>query len=341
MSVGLRPIGTELISTANFPERQRFRRYAPALVAIAALIAYVGTLGRAEVIPNVLSHAASAVAVWLLGAEVLAPAGAAVAAFVFALHPVHVAAVASAAGRPECFTGLLVLTALLAHRRGSLAAPALFALALASHWGAVVFPAIAAAHDLLLCGEPHAALRGRRTLYAAYGVAALAWGGAVALGVTGPMMEASIVARPDTGLPERLFTFASSTVTQARALLFAPGLSASPQPTSGVVRTVTFGVTMGVLLMVALVYWVRRLWRQTPELAFALVWLPLTLAPIWASLLASAAVLSERALYLASVGVALAIGWVFEHAARRRQARTLALSGAVALAFTACTWIRA
>ncbi len=106
---------------------------------------------------NILWHAAASVLVWFLAAELLAPAAALAAALLFAVHPVHVEAVANVVGRSECMAAAFVLAALLAHRRGSWAAPVLFALALFSKESAIVFLALAVLHDLLLTGG---ALRG-------------------------------------------------------------------------------------------------------------------------------------------------------------------------------------
>ena len=117
---------------------------------------------------NVLWHVAATLLVFALAAELLAPAAALAAALVFAVHPVHVEAVANSVGRLELMTAVWVLAALLAHRRGSRLAPAFYALALLSKENAVVFLALAVASDRLLSTKWRETLRERRWLYASY-----------------------------------------------------------------------------------------------------------------------------------------------------------------------------
>jgi tetratricopeptide (TPR) repeat protein len=75
---------------------------------------------------NVLLHAAATVLVVFLAAELgLSAGGAFVAGLAFAVHPVHVEAVANVAGRAEPLAAALALSALLAYLRGRLAVLAL------------------------------------------------------------------------------------------------------------------------------------------------------------------------------------------------------------------------
>ena len=81
---------------------------------------------------NVLWHVAATTLVFIVAAELLAPMAAAFAAIVFAVHPVHVEAIANVVGRLEPMATVFVLLALLAHRRANYLAPGWFALALLS-----------------------------------------------------------------------------------------------------------------------------------------------------------------------------------------------------------------
>jgi hypothetical protein len=87
---------------------------------------------------NVAWHAAATVLLWVWIRGFLAPAGALVAAALFAVHPVHVEAVANVVGRLELMAAAFIFAALVAHRRGSWFAPLLFACALLSKEHAVV-----------------------------------------------------------------------------------------------------------------------------------------------------------------------------------------------------------
>jgi protein O-mannosyl-transferase len=333
----LLPEGTEPISTANFPTRQRLRRYAPVVTALVAALAYGGAVASAGAVVNVVSHAAAATAVWLLAAELLAPAAAGAAALLFTLHPIHAEAVASAAGRLECLAGLLVIAGLLAHRRGSLFAPALFASALVAQESAVVFLGLAVMHDLLLAGDPRAAVRGRRTLYAVYAIVVVLYVGAVALGLNTLAPHALPAALSDASLARRLLTVAAA----QRSLIIPLHLSAGGQAGTAPAGSMTLGVVLGLLPLAALAYGGARTRRAHPELAFALLWVPVTLAPFLVTLLWGGVAPHDRSLYLASVGVVLALAWTFQRAARRNPVPALACAGALALVFAAWTCVRA
>jgi hypothetical protein len=62
---------------------------------------------------NVLEHGVASVLVYLLLAELAAPAAAFAGALVFAVHPVHVEAVANVVGRAEVMSAIFYLWALL------------------------------------------------------------------------------------------------------------------------------------------------------------------------------------------------------------------------------------
>ena len=128
---------------------------------------------------NVFWHAAATVLVGWLACELLAPVAAGLATILFAVHPVHVEAVSNVVGRLEPMSTVFILAALLAHRRSSYWAPALFALALLCKESAIVLLALAVANDMVLERDWRATLRSRRWLYAAYGGVALVYAAAI------------------------------------------------------------------------------------------------------------------------------------------------------------------
>jgi len=58
---------------------------------------------------NVVWHALATAAVWMLAAELLLPTPALIAALTFAVHPVHVEAVANVVGRLECMAAVFAI----------------------------------------------------------------------------------------------------------------------------------------------------------------------------------------------------------------------------------------
>lgn len=99
---------------------------------------------------NVAWHALATFLVWRLARELMMPAGAIACAALFAVHPVHVEAVANVVGRLECMAAVFALGALLAHRKSSWLALPLFALALLSKENAIVAIALIVVNDVLL-----------------------------------------------------------------------------------------------------------------------------------------------------------------------------------------------
>jgi hypothetical protein len=281
------------------------------------------------------------VMVWFLAAELLAPGAALGAALLFAVHPVHVEAVANVVGRSECMAAFFLLAALLAHRRARWTAPLLFALALASKESAAVFLGIVVLHDLLLAGPASEAFRRRRGLYASYGVVAVAYGATLfALFRAAPILApATIFTGASTA--DRLFTVATLVPEYLRLLLVPVQLSADYLPAVIELETrVTFGVVSGVLLAAALAAAIFRSWRRAPELAFSLAWVPVTLAPVSNVLFVTGVVLAERTLYLPSVGAVLAAGWALERYGARVPRASVAVLAVVLVAFAARSWTR-
>ncbi|HJU66434.1 MAG TPA: hypothetical protein VJ596_12180, partial [Gemmatimonadaceae bacterium] len=291
---------------------------------------------------NMLWHALASLAVWYLAIALLAPAGALAAALLFALHPVHVEAVANVVGRLECMAALFTLAALLAHRRAHGSALLFFALGLLSKENAIVFLGLAVAHDLLLHGAPRTAMRERRALYASYAGIVVLYAGLLAYlfrdgGFTTPSLTFE-----GAGTMERLLTVATVVPRYLMLLLLPTHLSADYQP--GVIPPATSPfhplVLLGVLATGALAFAIGRAWRRTPELAFALAWIPITLAPVSNVLFVSGVTLAERTLYLPSVGAVLLLGWGVDRLAQRNARPVLAAAAALLVFYAARTWTR-
>jgi hypothetical protein len=292
---------------------------------------------------NLVWHVAATVAVWCLAAELLAPVAAGVAGLVFAVHPVHVEAVANTVGRLEPMAAVFVIGALLAHRHGSRTAVVWFALGLLSKESAIVFVALAATNDVLLERNWRATLRSRRSSYMGYAAVVIAY--AIVLTVVfhdRPLTNpARVLAGATTG--ERL-AMAVQVIPHYVRLLLAPAeLSASyapnvivPQPWMS--SAVLVGLAVGVVAVIAIGVVVAR--RRWPVLAFSLIWVPIALAPVSNVFFASGVVLAERTLYLASVGVCLGAGAVAERFLIPRTGWVVVATCSIALAFSVRTWTR-
>jgi hypothetical protein len=238
---------------------------------------------------------------------------------------------------------VFVIAALLAHRRGSRTAPLWFALGLLSKESAIVFLGLAAANDLLLERNWRSALQARKRWYASYAAVTVAY--AIVLVAVfhdrALISPARVLAGVETS--DRL-AMAVQVIPHYVRLLVAPAdLSASYAPNVIAPRAwgsaaVLFGLAVGVVATIAIaVVVVRRRW---PVLAFALVWVPIALAPVSNVFFVSGVVLAERTLYLASVGVCLVAGAVAERFLVARPGWVAVATCSIALAFAVRTWTR-
>lgn len=289
---------------------------------------------------NVLWHALAGLMVWLLAARLLAPAAALIAALLFAVHPVHVEAVSNVVGRLEPMATVFVLGALLAHRKRSWWAPVLFALGLLAKESAITFIGLALAHDLLMAGDWRDALRAARRRYAAYGLTTVAYVSLLIIIFQGKSFTYPAPTFIGASTGERLLTVATIVPHYVRLLLAPMHLSGDYYPQVIVLATgVTPSGIIGFALAVALGDAVRRAWRPVPEAAFALVWIPIAIAPVSNVLFPSVA-LAERTLYLASVGACLALGVLAQRLARDRTGLVVAAATILVTLGAMRTWTR-
>jgi signal transduction histidine kinase len=147
----------------------------------------------------------------------------------------------------------------------------------------------------------------------------------------------------DTTTMERLGIVARTIPHYVRLLVAPANLSASYAPNvidprPGFSLAGTIGVGLIVAFAVGLTVVLRR--RRWPVVAFALLWIPITLAPISNVLFPSGIVLAERTLYLTSVGVCLIAGAAAERFLLIRPAMVAAATASVVLALGVRTWTR-
>ena len=272
---------------------------------------------------NVLLHALASVLVLALGLELgLALGPSALAAALFALHPIHVEVVANVAGRKDSLATVFAVSAVLAHgmalRRGRAwvaAAPIAFAAAMFSKETGVAAVALILARDWLFGGEGWRRARSRALgLYFVYlgevGLyLAARWAAVGSLGVpTIPFDDNPIAYAPAA---VRIAT-AIAVLCRGLTLLIAP-VALSPDYSYRVIEPVTrladpqlLPALVVLVLGVALLVWGRiHRWRVG---LFACVWYGATVLPGSNLIFPVGTVFGERLLYLPSVGFCLAAG---------------------------------
>jgi len=273
---------------------------------------------------NVALYATLALALFALGRRIL-PVGAAwVAAAFFAVHPVHVEAVANVVGQAELTTALAVVLGLSlyldARRRPGLRARdsvGLFALLMVAGLckeNGIILPA------LLLCGEAtvvedHRPVRSRvGALLPTYLLLTL--GAALLMGARRAALGATVGEYPSLilgglGFRDRLLTMLGIVPEWIRLFFWPAHLRADYAPPEFDAVT-HFGAPqalgLGLVLLVALAAVAAR--RRHPAVTLGIGVAALALLPVSNLILPTGILLAERTLLLPSVGVAIVVGAV-------------------------------
>jgi tetratricopeptide (TPR) repeat protein len=307
---------------------------------------------------NVLWHVAACVLVLRLLSELFVPSAALAGALLFAVHPVHVEAVANVAGRGDVISAVFVLGACLLwvrrpepERRPTarvvLLVCMLFTLALFAKESAVVLPALLVLLD---------AARGRwlleRTSVRSYARAVAPMLAALALLILGYLVLR--VAVLDAFAPGRVHPAADVLETRwhllltslqawpqyLRLLLFPRTLLADygPQvimPATTWTSSAVLGLTAIVGLVVGGLLAIERGHGRT---ALALLWLPIAVLPVSNLFFTTGIMVAERTLYLPSFAAAVVAAGAaaaasrLSSAARRRASFALGAAALVLLA---------
>ena len=287
---------------------------------------------------NVAWHALATVLVWRLAKQLMRPWPAVACAALFAVHPVHVEAVANVVGRLECMAAVFALGVVLAHRASSWLAVPLLALGLLSKENAIVAVALVLANDVLL---ERSALRRRKWLYVGYAVVVAAYAATLATVFHDQPFRVMTGTLADASLGTRLWTMASVLPHYVRLLLVPASLSADYEPqVIQAASGLTAAGAVGLVLLGSYVAALALTWRRYPPLAFALAWVALAITPVANVFFVSGVTLAERSLYLPSVGAMLALGIAIDAAVRQRFRLTLAALAAALLAGAVRTWTR-
>ena len=329
-------------------------------VSLTLLWSLAGGATWAFHLANILLHAGVTAAVVVLGSRFFGLKIGALGGFFFALHPVHVEAVANSVGIAELLSALFILLALERSSRpgeresdpgggaGSRLRVArdvafLYLLAFLSKEGAVVLPGLvflldAGTRRLTLRSLP-TYLRDRGAMYGGMLAVAIAvlWGRSVILGgVADPMpgLGAGLL----TEIP-RIFTGAEIWAHQLRLLAWPFHLS--PDYSPSVVRIVTVFTATGLLALLAVLsilvgsaLWYRkRTGRSDLAVPAGVMWFVICVSPVANLVFVSGVLVAERILYLPSVGAAFAMAGLAAAVPTR-----LARPGLIALLVLGAAW---
>lgn len=289
-------------------------------------------------IVSVLLAAACAVGVFWVAGFLVTPGVAWLAAAFFAVHPVHVEAIANVVGQAELWAALIVLLAFGLYARdrrdGALRREtgvliwALFTAGLFTKEHVVVLPALLVAAELLLYRDVslwHRLRRLRLLLWPMLASVAvfLALRVRVIGDIGGDIAHPSLHRR---SMLERMYIMLDVVPEYGRLLLWPERLYADYSMRQLMVHaTPDVSQLAGVLLLVGAVVCFALAFRRAPMVAFGLAWFALLIAPVSNVLLPTGILLAERTLYLPSVGamLVLAIGVSAAHARLRADGSVL------------------
>ena len=306
--------------------------YRPLPVASFALDWQVGGPGWFHFV-NILWHALSSVLVVMLAARWADLRAAFLAGLVFAVHPVHVEAVANIASRSELMATAFTLSAIYA--AVELDRPWLSAgcwgLGLLSKESAGVAPLLVGLAWWAGVGSPRPPARRIGRFAGTWALAAVGYVAAAAVVLHGSVGSAGTapVFVGHSPLAVRL-TAAAELVDLFRLLILPVTLRVDYSPAE---RTIVASVLDGRFLAgaLALVLWVGLVvvaWRRRRRVeAVGLAWIGIAYIPVSNLLVPIGILMAERTLYLPSAGLALALG----AAARGLPARPLAVGAALVL----------
>ena len=300
---------------------------------------------------NVLLHAAATALVWVLAARLMPPVaaagGALATALFFAVHSVHVEAVANIVGRAEILATLWVLAAALLYLRygdlareesGSVARRRLAGaavlgaavLALASKETAFALPGILLVADWARAragGEAFGARIARTwPLWCSVLLAALGWLWLRAVVVGELAGDTPAPGLAGTSLGERIAIMLPVVTEYLRLLLVPVRLSADYSPDFLPASPELGGrALLGLALLVGCVALAVSLRRRGYMVTLGLAWAAAAIFVVSNVLVPSGVVLAERTLYLASVGACLAVGWIWAKGYERRRGVAIAV----------------
>jgi tetratricopeptide (TPR) repeat protein len=312
---------------------------------------------------NLLVHTTASVLVLLLLVELMTVPAALAGALVFAVHPVHVEAVSNVIGVAELASTAALLAACVVHLRGgavstwrrALAVGLLYAVGFGAKESAVTLPGLIflldAARGRLAVGDLPDYLRRRWRAYVVMvGVAgALLLARSRVLGSLAdplPPLGASLLEE----IP-RIWTLAEVWTHWVRLWVLPLDLSADYSPD---VIPISFGWNatnlVGVALALAVLVGALVAWRRAPVgpgtdssrlVGFGVVWFLIAISPVSNVLFLSGVLLAERTLYLPSVGLAAATGWLVVRLSRESMGRRAwALLVVILLLGAARSWTR-
>ena len=300
---------------------------------------------------SVVLHAATAVLVFWLATGVLPVAAAWLAAALYAVHPVHVEAVANVVGQSELAVALLLVLAVGLYVHGRAAGPltwrrwtaigVLYAVALLFKEHAITLIALIPLAELTVVRDAREPLR-KRVAQARLPMLALLLVAVIYLWVRSRTVIGSgfapfiVFQSLDLSAGNRVLTMIGASPEWLRLFLWPARLMTEYAPPHiDVAQGPSVSQLPGLLVLLGTLGLIAATWKRSPATAFGIAWVVITLSPSSNFLLPAGFIIAERTLLLPSVGamiaLASAVPWLYARLEQRPVAQYAAGAAVIAL----------
>jgi hypothetical protein len=325
-----------------WPESQSGDGYRP-LTIIAYRIEWA--LGGGSPMPfhvvNIALHVAASVAVFWLACAILPTGAAWIGAALYAVHPVHVEAVANVVGQSELAVALLVALGAAVYLHGRRAGPIsrgrwaaivlLYATGCLFKEHAIVLPAVLLLAEMTVVVDKTplrqrlVAMRPAYLVLAAVGVSYLWARSAVVVEGLGGFRPFVVFQALQLATGDRVLTMIGATPEWLRLFLWPARLTTEyAPPYLEVAQGVSVSQLPGLLVLLGTFGLALACWRRSPATTFGIGWLVLTLLPASNFIIPAGFILAERTLLTPSIGAMLAVASAVPAIYERIEASALA-----------------
>jgi len=288
---------------------------------------------------NIALHAITAVVVFWLATALLPLAAAWVAGVIYAVHPVHVEAIANVVGQSELWVALLTSLAMALYVHGRRAGPltlgrwlaigATYAVALLFKEHAIVLPALLLVAEATVAPDRTPVMqrlaRLRLPVLALTAVAfAYLWArSVVVIGGFSGFQPYIVFQALNLSTANRILTMIGAAPEWLRLFLWPARLMTEyAPPYIDVAQGPAISQLPGLLVLVGVLGLLLACWRRSPVTSFGLAWLVITLLPASNFVVPAGFIIAERTLLLPSIGaiiaIASAVPWLYAKLEHRR-----------------------